>query len=137
MSETTTQRDTQSAVDTGTMKWVSGIISLVGLWIAISPFVYGAGAAALWNNVVVGLAIFLLAGFNYYRMTKGLLASVGVASLVVLLGLWSIVAPFVFGMASTALVWSTIIAGLVAAVVSGYNAYANRKAASEAAGTRA
>jgi len=137
MSETTTTTDTRNTINTETMKWVSGIISLVGLWIAISPFVYEATAASLWNNVVVGLAIFLLAGFNYYRMTNDLLASLGVGSLVVLLRLWSIVAPFLLGMVDTGLVWSTIISGVVVAAVSGYNTYANRKADTTAAGTRA
>ncbi|MFD1642063.1 SPW repeat protein [Halohasta litorea] len=137
MSETATNTDTRSAIDTQTMKWVCGIISLVGLWIAVSPFVFEATAAALWNNVIVGVAIFLLAGFNYYRMTNGLLASVGVGSLVVLLGLWSIIAPFLFAMGSDELAWSTLIAGIGVAALSGYNTYANRKADTPATGTRA
>ena len=44
------------------MKWLSGIASLIGLWILISPFAFEATAAALWNNVLVRAAIFRVAG---------------------------------------------------------------------------
>lgn len=137
MSETTTEAETRSTVDTSSLKWISGIISLIGLWVFVSPFIFESTPITWWNNVVVGLAIFLLAGYNYYRMSKTLLASVGVSALVALLGLWIIIAPFVIDVASGAMAWSTLISGLLVAVLSGYNAYANRRADTAATGTQA
>lgn len=147
MSETPTDERTTAGtertadtLDTDAMKWLSGLAALIGLWILASPFVYESTRAGEWNNIAVGAAILLLAGYNFYRMSNDLLASVGVSSLVALLGLWAFVAPFVIDMGSDGPMWSTVVSGLIVAAVSGYNAYANRKADARAgtrAGTRA
>lgn len=132
-------RDTRfDTLDTDTMQWVSALVALVGLWIVASPFVYESTEAATWNNALVGTAIFLLAAYNFYLLSNGDLANVGVAALAVLLGLWIAVSPFGMVMGSDALATSSIIAGLVVALLSAYNAYTNRKAeAPEHARTRA
>lgn len=109
------------------MKYLSGIVSLIGLWIAVSPYVYEATQTATWNNLAVGTAIFLLAGYNYYRMSKEHRMDVGVPSLVALLGLWSMVAPFLLAYGSNALLWSTIASGLGVLALSGYNAYQSKR----------
>lgn len=141
MSQTPTDTDaepgTRTTDDTRATMYVSGLVSLVGLWIAVSPFVYETTEMALWNNVVVGAAIFLIAGYNFYRTYEGTLASVGSASLVALLGLWMIVTPFVMALDSDVLFWSNVAAGAVVALLAGYNAYASREARTTPAGTRA
>src|SRR6056297_1037338 len=113
-------------------KWLSGFVSLIGLWIALSPFVYGPAASMLWNDLLVGGAIFLLAGYNYYRLTNADATSTGVMSLVALLGLWVFISQWAIGgefamsgleAASTGLIWSNILSGLVAAGLSAYIAY--------------
>lgn len=109
------------------MKYMSGLASLIGLWIAASPFVYEATETALWNNLAVGSVIFLLAGYNYYRLTKQHRIDVGAPSLVALLGLWSLVAPFLLAYGSDSLVWSTMVSGLIVAALAGYNAYRSRE----------
>jgi predicted ABC-type sugar transport system permease subunit len=86
-SSTETERTPTRTFDADAMKWASGIVSLIGLWIAASPFVYDTSDFSFWNNVAVGAAIFLIAGFTFYQLSNGLDASVGVLSLVVLLGL--------------------------------------------------
>lgn len=132
-----TSRRSRTRVDTDTLRWLSGIVSLIGLWIAVSPFLYGSTQVALWNNLAVGAAIFLIAGYNYYRMTNGYRPSVGTSSLVVVLGLWAVIAPFLldygpdFG--GNALAWSTMASGITAALLSGYNAYEGRRAESRRA----
>lgn len=136
-TDTDADRESRTDFDTGAMKWVSGLVSLVGLWIAASPFVYDTTQMGLWNNAVVGLAIFLIAGYNFYRMSNGFFASVGSASLVALLGLWTIVAPFVMAFETEAMLWSNVGAGAVVALLAAYNAYANREAQAAPAGTRA
>ena len=108
-------------------KWLSGIISLIGLWIAVSPFVYDATETALWNNLLVGAAIFLVAGYNYYRIVTNHTTSVGAMTLVAILGLWALVAPWLVEYAADGLFWSTVVTGALVAILSGYVAYeANR-----------
>ncbi|SIR80839.1 SPW repeat-containing protein [Haladaptatus litoreus] len=129
MSETETRERTTRTTDTDTsnLKWLSGFVSLVGAWIFISSFIYPAmSITSYWNNIIIGAAIFLVAGYNYYRMTKGLTASIGSSSFVALLGLWMILVPFV--MTVGAAFWSDIISGAIVAVIAGYNAYAGREA---------
>ncbi|MFP8953051.1 SPW repeat protein [Natrialbaceae archaeon A-arb3/5] len=145
MSETPTDnqpnRDTDTdrdVLNTDVMQWLSALVALLGLWLVASPFLFEATEAAIWNDTLVGTAIFLLAGYNFYRLSKDRLASVGVASLAVLLGLWILISPAVIEMGSNELATSTAIAGLLVAALSAYNAYANNAAdVPERARTRA
>ena len=135
-AETTRNRNT---LNTDTMQWLSALVGLIGLYLVASPFIFEATDQAIWNDTLVGTAIFLTAGYNFYRLSKDRLASVGVASLTMLLGLWALVSPAVIEMGSSQLATGTAISGLVVALLSAYNAYANNKAdtpARTAAGTR-
>lgn len=126
-SETERTRPTDQTTADSNLKWLSGFVSLVGAWIFVSAFVYDAmSTVSYWNNVIVGLAIFLIAGYNYYRMTNGYEVSVGSAGLVALLGLWMILVPFVIADIGAAF-WSDVISGIVVAGIAGYNAYAGRE----------
>ena len=123
--ETDRRRDT---LNTDTMKWVSAIVALAGLGLVAYPFMFEATETAFWNDVLVGTGIFLLAAYNYVRLSRDRLASVGVASVATLLGLWALVSPAVIEMGSNELAATTAGGGLIAAVLSAYNAYANSKA---------
>ncbi|SEQ54336.1 SPW repeat protein [Natrinema salaciae] len=110
-------------------KWLSGIVSLIGFWLAASPFVYETAQSILWNNLLVGGAIFLLAGYNYYRIVTDHPTSTGVMSLVALLALWTAISHFAIGgevamsgleVADRGLTWSNTVLGLVAAALSAY-----------------
>lgn len=128
MSESTDTQRRESArtVETGGTKWLSGIAALVGLWILASPFVLESAQAAVWNNAIVGAAILLLAGYNYYRIVSATPTSVGVMSFAALLGIWTAVAPFAFEIGSQLLQWSNVAAGVLALILAGYVAYAGR-----------
>lgn len=104
-----------------THRWLTGVSALFGAWVFVSAFVYGMTGAHYWNNLVVGAAIFLLAGYGVLQSaSEG--AVVWASGLAALLGLWMIVTPFVYGVAS-AMMWSGIVSGIVVAVLSGYSAY--------------
>ncbi|QFU83038.1 SPW repeat domain-containing protein [Natronorubrum aibiense] len=146
-SDPTGEPRTRAQGEPDGQKWLSGIVSLIGLWIAITPALYPAATSMTWNNVLIGGAIFLLAGYNYYRITNGYRTSTGVMSLVALLALWTLVAPFAFAgqvateglaVASQALVWNNVAGGLIMAVLAAYIAYAAGTAvrAGTATGTR-
>lgn len=104
---------TASMTQSGTMKLLSGLAALVGVWIVLSPFTFASTETALWNNVIAGAAILLLAGYNYYRLINEQATMVGAMALVALLGLWTIIAPFAFQIGSEALLWSNVVAGLL------------------------
>ncbi|WP_265109175.1 SPW repeat domain-containing protein [Halosolutus halophilus] len=118
----------RDALNTDTMQWVSAIVALAGLGLVAYPFVFEATEAAIWNDTMTGTAIFLLAGYNFYRLTRDHLANVAIASLTTLLGLWALVSPAVIEMGSSELAMSTAAGGLLIAALSAYSAYANNKA---------
>lgn len=125
-------------VGPGVRKWLGAVVALVGLWIAASPFVYGTAAIPRWNNLAVGGAIALLAAYNAYRMYGGYPGHLGLSSIVAVLGLWSIVAPFLLAFGERGIVWSTVASGIAVAALSAYAVYESRRAAAtERAGARA
>ncbi|AEH37141.1 SPW repeat domain-containing protein [Halopiger xanaduensis] len=124
-AETDRHRNT---LNTDTMQWVSAIVALAGLGLVAYPFIFESTDTATWNDTLTGTGIFLLAGYNFYRLSKDRLASVGVASLAAVLGLWALVSPAVIEMGSSELAMTTAGGGLLVAALSAYNAYANSKA---------
>ncbi|WP_207590506.1 SPW repeat domain-containing protein [Halomontanus rarus] len=131
-------RSTRDHLNTDMMQWVSALVALIGLYVVASPFIFEATDTATWNDTLVGTGIFVLAGYNFVRLSRDRLASVGIASLTVLLGLWLVVAPAVIEMGSNELATGTAVSGLAVAVLSAYNAYANSRAdAPEQTRTRA
>ena len=125
-------------------KWVSAVIALAGLWLIVEAVAFDLVAANLWNDVLVGIALVALAGYNYYRREKERLANTAAAALAALLGLWLVASPFVFGArAGTGAeavsgigFWTDVIVGLVALVLGAYSAYESRSAERPAAATR-
>ncbi|SEV94392.1 SPW repeat domain-containing protein [Natrinema salifodinae] len=137
-NRTATADRARNTLNTDVMQWVSALAALVGLYVVASPFIFDATEAAIWNDTLVGTGVFLLAGYNFVRLSRDRLASVGVASLTVLLGLWLLVSPAVIEMGSSTLATGTALSGLVIAALSAYNAYANNRADTpERAATRA
>ncbi|WP_049927676.1 SPW repeat domain-containing protein [Halopiger goleimassiliensis] len=118
----------RTTLNTDTMQWVSAIVALAGLGLVAYPFMFEATETAIWNDTLVGTAIFLAAGYNFYRLSKDRLASVGAAVLAALLGLWALASPAVIEMGSSELAITTAAGGLLAAALSIYNAYANNRA---------
>lgn len=106
------------------MRWVSGFVALVGAWIAVSPVLYAPSEVALWNNVLVGVAIAIVASAGFLLVWDRDVTNVAAASLVALLGIWTILAPLVVGFQEPGLAWSNVGAGAVVALVAGYHAYA-------------
>ncbi len=77
------------------MRWASWIDFILGLWLIVSPFVlkYSHVAGAVPEDVILGI---LIAAFSLW-MAATYEAPAGPAWLVVLFGIWVIIAPFVLG----------------------------------------
>lgn len=111
-------------------KWLSAVVGLLGVWMVVQAALFDLVAAQFWNDVVVGALLIALGGYNYYRRSDELVGNVGVASLVALLGLWLVAAPFVLGpdaglteTADALPFWNDVVAGLLALVLGAYSAY--------------
>lgn len=85
---------------------------LVGMWLAISPWVVGSGGSSVlhWNDVAVGAVLAVLALTRLIRPSLPRTPSVSFG-----LGAWTIVAAFVLsfqnGSTGTAPLWNAIVCG--------------------------
>ena len=112
--------------------WISALVALLGLWLVVEPWLFELSAANFWSDVVVGVALVVLGGYNYYRRADRRLGSASVGVFVALLGLWLVAAPFVFGGPVSGTdtgdvgVWNDIVVGALAFVLGAYSAYEAR-----------
>lgn len=118
----------EDVMNTDAMQWVSALVAVLGLWLVASAFLFDATDQAIWNVALTGTGIFLVSGYNFVRMSRDRLGSVGAAVLSALLGVWMAASPFIMEMGSDELATSTILTGLLVAAIATYNAYANSKA---------
>ena len=99
---------------------------LLGIWVIISPFIvqFARLPAAMWNNVIVGIIIALLALVHTSMPRQS-----GWSWANVILGIWMIISPFALGVMTTAILWNNIILGIVIALVAAGNASVTAPAA--------
>ncbi|WP_339105972.1 SPW repeat protein [Haloterrigena salinisoli] len=105
-----------------TTRIAAGGNCLLGCWLIAAPFVFAVTGVARWNDILVGTAVALVAGYNYASVRSRRSASATGAGLVAILGCWLVVAPFTLGLEGPAL-WSDIVAGTVMTSFGGYNVY--------------
>src|ERR1041385_1697768 len=87
---------------------------LLGIWVIISPFAvqFAQLPAAMWNNVIVGIVIAILAIIRTSTPRQA-----GWSWVNVILGIWMIISPFALGVMTTAIVSNNIILGIVIALI--------------------
>ncbi|MBX2997624.1 MAG: SPW repeat protein [Caldilineaceae bacterium] len=93
------------------MNW---IMAVVGIWVAIAPFLlrYGHIATARWNDLIVGLTIFVLAIASALTSYENGIRTMGWVT--TMAGLWLLLAPFILGYSVVVIaLWTDIIAGAV------------------------
>ncbi|MDZ4225747.1 MAG: SPW repeat protein [Candidatus Andersenbacteria bacterium] len=104
------------------VKTASGLDALVGLWLVLSPFILGYSllTGALWNAIIVGVLVILLAGMR--ALGEGY-RSAWPSWVNLVLGLWMIVAPFIIGYAGVmAVLWNSIIVGALIVILAAWSA---------------
>lgn len=107
-------------------RWVSGVNVLAGIWLVLAPFVLQLDvAAARWNDVLIGLAVLILA---LVRERKPL-RSRAVSWINMVLGVWLVLAPFVlgYGDARTA-AGNDVVVGIIIVVFALWSALVSRNA---------
>lgn len=103
-----------SADSSQTSGGVSWINIVLGIWVIISPFVvqFARLPAAMWNNVIVGIVIAILAIIRTSASHQ-----TGWSWANVILGIWMIISPFALGAMTTAVLWNNILLGIVIALI--------------------
>lgn len=122
-------------------KWISALIALAGLWLIGEALFVDLlleestvlGIEDFWNDLIVGVALATLGGYNYSRRANETLGSAGVAGLAALLGLWLVISPFALGIEVNITeitpelgFWHDVVVGLLVFGFSAYSAYETR-----------
>ena len=127
--QTVDRRERNSNVDERG-KGLSAIIALLGAWMILEAVLLDVVMTQFWNDILVGVLLLAVGGYNYTRQADKETGSVAVASVAALLGLWLLAAPFVLGSGvgnaetlNDLAFWNDIVVGLLALVVGAYSAY--------------
>jgi hypothetical protein len=102
----------------GKFKTINWWMVVVGIALTAAPFLLGftAISAALWNSVIVGVAVILLAAAS--ALTDSETAVKAMDWINATLGLWLVLSPFILGYATvTAALWTSIVAGVLILVL--------------------
>ncbi|MBK79856.1 MAG: hypothetical protein CMQ43_02915 [Gammaproteobacteria bacterium] len=124
-----------------TVRWTSGINAVAGVWLVIAPFAlgYSAVSQALWNDLLVGTAVVVLALTRVVSPRhRPALSWVNI-----LLGIWLIVAPFILlygataptaagpASATDAATGNDVLVGIIVLVMASWSARASHGLAGE------
>ena len=117
---------------TKVIEMISILAGILGLLLVVSPFVFTSTDTAVWNHVIVGSVIFVLAAYNYSQVRQEASSMMSAIGLLVLLAAWTIVSPFAFEVGSDGLLWSTVIIGVLTLIFAGSIATSERRLRSTA-----
>src|SRR5512138_2064111 len=92
------------------LRGTSGLTVLLALWLILSPFVLSfAGSTGMWIAVIVGAIALVLSWLRF----NSPFSSPMLSWMVVLLGIWLIASPFLFGMAGVSnLLFDYLLVGI-------------------------
>jgi SPW repeat len=108
----------------------SGINVLLGCWLIASPWVFGytVNGSGFWNSIAAGALVALLAASRFSSPRS----SVGSSWWNLLLGLWIIASPWIYGyVVNGAAMWDCIAVGAAIAVLA---TWSGRTTAAESPG---
>ena len=112
----------------GQVKIASALNVLLGIWLVIAPFLLGYAdvGTTLWNDVIVGAIVLILAGTRVWRPAHNRWLS----WTNVVLGIWLAIAPFILSYtATTAALWNDIIVGIAVLILGAWSAIATPETA--------
>lgn len=116
--------------DSDSETWISALVVLLGVAMILQSVWFDLVPAQSWNNAAVGALLIVVGGYNARRRTNERFGNVAAASFVALLGLWLVVASFVFGVEAgltenvdTLWFWSGLFGGQFAFVLGADSAF--------------
>ena len=103
---------------------VSWINIVLGIWVLISPFVLGLAQLprVMWNNVILGIVIGILAIIRTSAARQP-----GWSWVNVILGIWMIISPLVLRLANSAAIWNNVILGIIITILAWISANMGRR----------
>jgi len=117
-----------------TVKTLSWLVVLLGIWEVLAPFIlgYSSKAGALWDAIILGIALIILAG---WAALSNQVSTVKLLDWInVVLGVWLIIAPFIVRYTNIgAALWNDIIVGILVVVLAGWAALLAPRAESQMA----
>jgi hypothetical protein len=109
----------------------AGILSIIaGIWILISPWVrgYAVDTGGMWNSVIVGIVIAVLALIR----ASGAYTLAWLSWINAILGLWLIISPWVYDYDNnTEGNWNSIILSIIVCILAVWGAQASRSSRQE------
>lgn len=112
-----------------TVQTTSGLDMIAGIWLILAPFLlgYSGVSAALWNDIVLGVAVIVLSGI---RTTEEGMKMSWASWLSVALGIWLVIAPFALGYSANGrALWNDIILGVIVGILALWSALSSPKEA--------
>jgi hypothetical protein len=103
------------------LKYADALSIVVGLWLILAAFVLGFTGitSALWNSVIVGVAILVIAAIRIFSESE---RWYWLSWLAFLLGLWLIASPFILGYdGQLRPMLSDVLAGIAVVFLSGFS----------------
>ena len=98
---------------------INWFVAAVGVWEILAPLILGYSdlAVAVWNTVIVGIAVVVLAVWSALSDNPSTVRALDWINAI--LGGWLIIAPFILGYSTftVAALWNPIIAGIIIAVL--------------------
>ncbi len=100
----------------------SALVFLAGVWLVLAPYALdyqntGTGFDGYWNDIVIGLALVVVAGIRMATPIRT--AALSLVSVV--LGAWLIIAPFMLdynaGVDAVSATWNDIVVGIIVVVL--------------------
>jgi SPW repeat len=95
------------------VKTASSINAILGVWLMVSPWVYGYVVTArntAWNSIVVGLLVVIFGSLRYRSPHN----RVGLSWANVALGAWTVLSPWIYSYTSDiGPLWNSVIVGCV------------------------
>lgn len=96
--------------------WFDRIGILLGVWLILSGFFFRYSEVAMWNAIIVGAAIVLVAGLAVVRRGAG---GRWKEWLNFVLGVWLIASPWLLGYAEAGFAaWVHMIVGIIIVIIS-------------------
>ncbi len=92
----------------------SGVNLALGIWLIVSAATLALTGAAVWNNVIFGIAIAALATA---RVSKPEPATRAASWVNAAIGVWLVISPFALNFAARGAVWNNVIAGALVVVL--------------------
>jgi uncharacterized membrane protein YccF (DUF307 family) len=103
----------------------SGLMVLLGFWLVMAPWILGYSeiSVAVWNSLLIGIAVATLALIRIALPLRSELVS----WITFLLGIWFVLSPFLLGFGEQmAPMWNNIIIGLLILTLASWAATTSR-----------